>query len=210
MRSVRHRQNWGFVAALALPPAVVAAGFVLALTAGQQSASATPGVTDHGHTRARELRAAVPAPQPLDSQAPPVRVAVPSVGIHASIVPTGAEANEIVVPPVARVGWFDGGPRPGEPGRTILIAHIDSLDGPAAFTGLPDVAEGASVTVVSADGTRSRYRMSRTLEVPKLDFPADRVYAPTAGSTLVLITCTGAFDPDRGYEDNFIAFARPA
>lgn len=139
----------------------------------------------------------------------PVRLRVPSVGIDASVVPTGANANEIIVPPVSRIGWFDGGPRPGEPGRTILIAHIDSLDGPAAFTGLPDVSPGASVTAVSSDGTERSYEVARTLEVAKTDFAADRVYSPTAHSTLVLITCTGSFDPETGYDDNFIAFARP-
>ena len=210
MRAPRDREGLGFVAAMALAPALLVGCLVLALTTGRQSAVATPGSTARLSTHVERLQGASLVTDQTSRAARPVRVRVPSVGIDAAVVPTGANANQIVVPPVHRVGWFRGGPRPGEPGRTILIAHIDSLDGPAAFTGLPDVADGARVTVVGSDGAPHRYRISRTVEIPKPQFPADLVYDPTARSTLVLITCTGAFDPDTGYEDNFIAFASPA
>ena len=186
-----------------LVPALLAGGLVLLLTGGQHAAVATPGATP------RHLHADVSSRHP-SGVARPVKVSVPSVGIDAPVVPTGANASGIVVPPVSRVGWFAAGPRPGEPGRTILIAHIDSVDGPAAFTGLPGIAKGAPITVTSAAGWRLRYRVSRTLQIPKPAFPAARVYAPTKRSTLVLITCTGAFHPDTGYEDNFIVLANLA
>ena len=41
----------------------------------------------------------------------------------------------------------------------------------------------------------------------KTRFPTDRVYGPTAGPELRLITCGGAFDAATGhYERNVIAF----
>ncbi len=209
MRAPPDREGLGFAAAMALAPALLVGGLVLALTAGQQSAVATPAGSPRLSSHVQRLADASLADAGGGRAARPVRIEVPSVGIDAAIAPTGADASQIVVPPVHRVGWFRGGPRPGEPGRTILIAHIDSLDGPAAFTGLPTVASGARVTVVGSDGTPHRYRISRTVEIPKPQFPADLVYDPTSRSTLVLITCTGAFHPDTGYEDNFIAFAGP-
>ena len=145
MRAPRDREGLGFAAAMALAPALLVGGLVLALTAGQQNAVATPTGAPRLSTRVERLADASLADAGSGRAARPVRIKMPSVGIDAAIAPTGADANQIVVPPVHRVGWFRGGPRPGEPGRTILIAHIDSLDGPAAFTGLPTVARGARV-----------------------------------------------------------------
>jgi hypothetical protein len=45
--------------------------------------------------------------------------------------------------------------------------------------------------------------------VNKRDFPRDAVFGRSQRSVLVLVTCGGAFDPDSGYEDNVIVFARP-
>jgi Sortase domain len=200
MTPLRHRPGKGWVLAWVLVPALLAGGAVLLLTGGQRTASGSDARLPRPH-----LRLAHASHKP--GVARPVEVSVPSVDIDAQVVPTGANASGIVVPPVSQVGWFKDGPRPGEPGRTILIAHIDSVDGPAAFTGLPGVARGATITVTSTAGWRLRYRVSRTLQVPKPEFPAKRVYAPTKRSTLVLVTCTGAFHPDTGYEDNFIVLA---
>ena len=44
---------------------------------------------------------------------------------------------------------------------------------------------------------------------PKDAFPTDRVYGPTAGPELRLITCGGSFDRSAGsYRDNTVVFAR--
>ncbi len=201
MTPLRYRPGRGWMLAWVLVPALLAGGAVLLLTGGRDSVAAgTSARLPHPDVK-------VSPASHHGGIARPVEVSVPSVDIDAPVVPTGANSSGIVVPPVSRVGWFEDGPRPGDPGRTILIAHIDSVDGPAAFTGLPGVGRGAMITVRSAAGWRLRYRVSRTLQVPKPQFPAKRVYAPTKRSTLVLVTCTGAFHPDTGYEDNFIALA---
>jgi len=141
--------------------------------------------------------------------AEPVRVTVPSVGIDALVRPVGASAGGIEVPPVDRAGWFRGGPRPGEPGRTIVIGHRDSVAGPAIFADLPAVEAGAVVNVSDSRGRSHRYRVIRSLETSKDAFPAEAVYGRTRRSTIALITCGGPFDAASGhYRDNVIVLAR--
>ena len=111
------------------------------------------------------------------------------------------------MPPVERVGWVRSGPRPGEPGRTVLIGHRDSQAGPAPFAGLASLDPGTRVETI-ARGARHTYRVTSVQQVPKSDFPATRVYASTDGSTLALITCEGAFEEATGYLDNLIVYAR--
>ena len=147
--------------------------------------------------------------QPVeDRPAPPVRVQIPDVGIDTTIVPVEATDDGIEVPPVYEAGWFDGGPRPSEPGRAIVLGHLDSLSGPAAFTQLPQARPGSEVIVTDEEGLTHTFRILRTLEIAKTSFPSEEVYGTTRRPGLALITCGGKFDPGTGYENNVIVFAR--
>ena len=139
---------------------------------------------------------------------PPARIQIPDVGIDTTVVPVEATDDGIEVPPVYEAGWFDGGPRPSEPGRAIVLGHLDSLSGPAAFTQLPQTRPGSDVIVTDEAGATHTFRVLRTLEVAKSSFPADEVYGATRRPGLALITCGGTFDPGTGYENNVIVFAR--
>lgn len=123
----------------------------------------------------------------------------------------GATRRGIELPSVDRVGWYAGGARPGEPGRTVLIGHRDSAEGAAIFARLGEAALGSRIEVTAADGRRHRYRVARKISVPKNFFPAASVYGRTARSALVLITCGGEFDESTGhYANNVLVFARSA
>ena len=150
-----------------------------------------------------------PGVQPAeDRPAPPVRIQIPDVGVDTTIVPVEATDDGIEVPPVYEAGWFDGGPRPSEPGRAIVLGHLDSLTGPAAFTQLPQAQPGSEVIVTDEAGLTHTFRILRTLEIPKASFPSEEVYGTTRRPGLALITCGGKFDPGTGYENNVIVFAR--
>jgi sortase (surface protein transpeptidase) len=135
-------------------------------------------------------------------------VIIPDVGVDASVVPVGATPDGIEVPPVFEAGWYAEGPRPSEPGRAIVLGHLDSLTGPAAFTQIPQARRGSEVTVVDRAGVSHPFQVLRTLEVAKSSFPADEVYGGTRRPSLALITCGGEFNPVTGYENNVIVFAR--
>ena len=140
--------------------------------------------------------------------AAPVRIAIPSVGVDATIVPVGATADGIRVPPVYEAGWYDKGPRPSEPGRAIVLGHLDSLTGPAAFTQVPEAETGDEVVVTDGEGLTHTFRVEHTVEVSKSDFPAEEIYGATSRPSIALITCGGDFDPESGYENNVIVLAR--
>ena len=140
--------------------------------------------------------------------APPSSIAIPALGVHAPVQPVGPAANGIGVPPLHRAGWYSGGPRPGEPGRAVLIGHLDSPTGPDVFGRVPALKENAEITVTDARGHVHAFRVVGKLEIRKARFPANDVYGPAPRPVLVLITCGGPYIRGFGYRDNVIVYAR--
>ena len=106
-----------------------------------------------------------------------------------------------------RVGWFDGGGRPGGGGPTVLAGHVDSRTGPAVFYRLTDLVAGDQVVLTSDDGSFA-YTVTKTEDVPKDQFPTEAVFGSTPGDELRLITCTGTYDrARRSHRDNRVVHA---
>ncbi|MEJ2868611.1 class F sortase [Actinomycetospora sp. OC33-EN08] len=106
------------------------------------------------------------------------------------------------------VGWF--GSTPGDAGPAVLVGHVDSWRGPGVFWNLKDLEAGDPIDVPRSDGTVARFAVDRVQTVDKDTFPTEAVYGATAGPSLRLITCGGAFDRSaRSYEDNVIVYASP-
>ena len=140
----------------------------------------------------------------------PVSVSIPDLGIQSVLIPLGLNPdNTLEVPTDFSVaGWYTGRPVPGEIGPSIIAGHMDSKTGPAVFFRLRDARPGQKVDVVRADGTTARFDVVAIEQHSKDDFPTARVYGPTSGAELRLITCGGAFDRSTGhYTDNVIVFA---
>lgn len=151
-----------------------------------------------------------PAGPATDTRRPaaPVRLSIPALGVDARIDAVSATASGIAVPAVGRAGWFAAGPRPGEPGRAVLIGHLDAANGPGLFALLPGVASGTEVAVVDAHGTVHRFRIVGRAEVEKAKFPTDAVYGASDRPVLVMVTCGGPYTPGAGYRDNVLVYAR--
>ncbi|GGF96467.1 hypothetical protein GCM10007304_08030 [Rhodococcoides trifolii] len=139
---------------------------------------------------------------------PPVRLVATDIDLDEPLVQLGLTDGGMEVPSdYGDVGWFAGGGRPGGFGPTVLAGHVDSTSGPAVFDRLDELAEGHIVTVLSEDGTRADYRISRTTEFSKREFPTTRVFGATPGDEIRLITCSGDFDSAVGsYEENLVVF----
>lgn len=205
-------------------PAIAVGAAVAALTTGEPPGPDPPTIAAgasaaDGGREAKPVRRVVtgrsaePRPkgpaQPLGERpGRPARIVVRELGLDVPTVPVGATDDGIRVPPVDEAGWYRSGPRPGEPGRAIVLGHLDSLDGPAAFTLLPDAKPGMVIEVVDRAGKPQRFEVTRVREVPKSRFPAEAVYGVTRRPLLAVITCGGEFDPESGYENNVIVFAR--
>jgi sortase (surface protein transpeptidase) len=130
--------------------------------------------------------------------------------MSARIVPVGldAQGQQLEVPSPALVGWYRLGPAPGAVGPAVIVGHVDMLSGPAAFYRLTGVRTGEVILIVRADGTRSRFVVTRVTQVKKTAFPSTAVFGPTPTPTLRLITCTGPFNPhSHHYIDSLIVWA---
>jgi hypothetical protein len=148
-----------------------------------------------------------------DEVAEPVRLRIPGAGVDTRLQRLGRAPDGSVEVPTGfgEAGWFADGPRPGRPGPAVILGHLDSRTGPGVFFRLPALAPGAKVVVDRADGSTVAFRVSRTLQVQKTEFPTDLVYGATLQPSLRLVTCGGEFDRHTGsYRDNVIVYADPA
>lgn len=120
--------------------------------------------------------------------------------------------GELVVPEDVRyLGWWDGGAYAGDPfGSAVIAGHVDSkTQGLGFFARLLRARVGDEVTL-RGDGHSLRYRISDVRTVNKLVLADDNaIFDQAIDHRLVLITCTGAYDPDSGYDSNLILYAEP-
>jgi len=154
------------------------------------------------------------AGKPKVARSVPVRLDIPSIGVHTRLIRLGlAEDGTVEVPPLtggAPAGWYEHSVTPGETGPAVILGHVDSArDGPAVFYRLSSVKPGAEVSVRRTDGSTMRFTVTRVARYPKTGFPTSDVYGPVPYPALRLVTCGGSFDRNRGsYRDNVVVSAR--
>lgn len=223
----------GLILAVALP-ALLAAAAVLLLSRpdGEDSSRASAGrVTapdeaqrDLGPGPTRALRPILALrgssgvkPHALEPRAGGVRPALPErISIPAARVDTivdrvGTKRNGTIrVPRIGRAGWYEGGPRPGERGRAVIIGHLDTRKGPGLFARVPSLRRGDAIDVTDRGGRVHRYRVASRARVRKDRFPTEQVYGGGKRRVLVLVTCGGPYTQESGYRDNILVFATAA
>jgi sortase (surface protein transpeptidase) len=136
---------------------------------------------------------------------------IPAIDVSTPLVRLGLEPDRTVEVPSDpdRAGWFRRGPPPGRPGSSVILGHVDSVDGPAVFARLAELRPGESVTVTRADGSVVRFVVLKTATYTHAEFPADRVYAARGLRRLNLITCGGSYDAELGgYQANVVVYTR--
>ncbi|HSJ45518.1 MAG TPA: class F sortase [Euzebyales bacterium] len=149
------------------------------------------------------------SPEPREPVADPVRVVIPAIDVDADLVAVGLNPDQSMeVPDFGEAGWYEPGPRPGEPGPAVIAAHVDSVAGPDVFYRLRELEPGDEITVEHADGARSTFAVRDAEQQDKDDLPVERIWNDTDDSVLRLITCGGEFDRQRrSYESNVIVYA---
>ncbi|MGW0123005.1 class F sortase, partial [Streptomyces sp. NPDC003327] len=182
---------------------------------GAPAAGAPRAAADHKakpRTAPRAQPPARPAPPPAPlAPSRPTTVAVPAITVEAPVARLGLDAEgRLATPPVDNprvVGWYDGGPTPGERGTAVVVGHRDTRTGPAVFLNLNSLSAGNTVRVARADGRVAVFTVDRVRTYAKEDFPDKEVYGATGRAELRLLTCGGTFDPKTGYEANIVVFA---
>ena len=229
----RAGRTWRGLAAATLIPGAVAAAVVLA-TAGDGRPSVPTGPGAPALARLADLPPLRIPPQPrslnpvvpVDGRqtvrvaefeplaggirpAPPGRIRIPAAGVDAGVEAVRAHGDGIEVPPPGWAGWYAGGARPGEPGRAVVIGHLDTSDGPGVFDQVPSLERGSRIEVVDNRGAVHGYRVVGATRVRKSRFPTRAVYGASRHPVLVLITCGGPYVGGH-YRDNVLVYARSA
>jgi hypothetical protein len=153
-------------------------------------------------------RPVVLVPDVRSSRAVPTWLRVPAAGVDVALPAIGLDAGGALVPPAVGAGWYAGSPVPGDTGPAVIAGHVDWAGSPAVFSQLGTFAAGDEILVDHADGTTTRFTVTRVARHPKAEFPTASVYGPTPGAELRLITCGGTFDRAAGsYRDNVVVHA---
>jgi len=195
--------------------AVALAGLLVSGSGVQGRTSAAAPSSRAGRVTAAEPReppgvAGFRSVRTVDQPAPPVRLWIPAIAVATPLVRLGRLPDGSLEVPRDwdKAGWYDQGPRPGQPGHAVILGHVDSKTGPAVFYRLQELRPGAIVRVGLADSRILVFRVQRVSRYPKDEFPTEAVYLPTLSRELRLITCGGEFDYASGhYRDNIVVYA---
>ena len=222
--SGKRRRRLRPAASLVVPAYTLAFG-LLAIGVPDASPTADPPVgrtLPAGALAAERAPAAPAAPPPsrraerrlvdvVDREAPrPVRISIPAIGVSAPVVPLGREPDGTMQTPDdwGSTGWYEPGSEPGEQGPAVIVGHVDSTSGPAAFYRLRELRRGRLIRIRRADGRVVTFRVEGLERWPKATFPTRRVFTKTRVSAMRLVTCSGDFDASTGhYVDNTIVYA---
>ncbi|SEN62349.1 class F sortase [Actinacidiphila rubida] len=150
--------------------------------------------------------------EPGMSPSVPTKLSIPSIGVDAPFVPLTLGSDGTLTPPPMStpnvVGYYAGGPTPGEKGDAIVAGHVDTKTGPAVFLLLSLVKPGATVSVSRADSSTATFKVDSVQTFSKSSFPDQKVYGDTQDPELRIITCGGTFDRTKqDYQDNVVVFA---
>jgi hypothetical protein len=200
----------------AVPLAAAAlAGLLVTGCGGPGRSPAAASSPRGGHATAAEPReppdvAGFHSVRTYDQPAPPVRLWIPAIAVSTPLVRLGRLPDGSIEVPKDwdTAGWYDQGPRPGQPGPAVILGHVDSRTGPAVFYRLRALRPRDIVRVGLADRRILVFRVQRIERYPKEKFPTEAVYFPTLNRELRLITCGGEFDyASRSYRDNIVVYA---
>ncbi|AEV82215.1 sortase [Actinoplanes sp. SE50] len=142
----------------------------------------------------------------------PERLSIPELKVDAPILQVGlAGDGSVDVPPLNRhneVGWFDGGPTPGQFGPALFVGHADTRTGPSVFHDLGRLKPKQRIEVRRADGTVAVFEVNAVEHYDKDQLPVGKVYGDYSRPSLRLMTCGGRWlGGEQGYSDNVVVYA---
>lgn len=144
--------------------------------------------------------------------ADPERIRIKAIGVDAPIDKVGlASDGSMETPRFGRAGWYVEGPRPGQDGPAVVVAHVDSKSGPDVFARLKSLPKGARIEVTDKAGRVYEFVVRRQQQTDKDRLPTKAIWGKTDGPALRLITCGGEFDTRTNhYTENVTVFADKA
>ncbi|WP_407270781.1 class F sortase [Radiobacillus sp. PE A8.2] len=128
----------------------------------------------------------------------PATLEIPAIDVKAEVEKVGLlENGQMGVPEGSEnVAWFEPGPKPGEPGNSVIAGHVDDLVNPAVFYNLHKLEQGDKIYVTAQDGKKLTFVVRNKEVYPRQDAPLEDVFGFTYRSMLNLITCTGDYNDE--------------
>jgi sortase A len=146
----------------------------------------------------------------------PKQVEMAKIGVNAPIVPvkTTPEGDLEAPPGPDVIGWFMGGPRPGDPGNALVTGHVDWAGPPprpAVFWRLKELNAGEEFFVVTDKNERLPFKVEWTRIFQRNNAPVEQILGFQIGRVLTVITCEGQFiSSERDYTERRVVRAKLA
>jgi len=141
----------------------------------------------------------------------PVTLSVNSLGLNINLVPVGLDDEGVMETPKnwSEAGWYIKGGKPGEPKNLIINGHYDTNTGnAAAFYNLKTLKFGDVVEVKDKYGRIFNYKVVILSYLDVKDPSRLDVLKDEEGkSTLTLITCSGEYLWESGYNKRLVVKA---
>jgi LPXTG-site transpeptidase (sortase) family protein len=144
---------------------------------------------------------------------PPVKIAIPALGIEAPVEPVGQDADGAMSAPTHpdEVAWYKLGPGMGVPGNVVLAGHINWEGRVRTFGYLDQLGPGDVVQVIDEQGRGFEYAVDSSRWVRAEGAPLEEIFAQPTEPVLTLITCGGEYVASRReYLDRLIVRAKGA
>ncbi|HEU4547634.1 MAG TPA: class F sortase [Microlunatus sp.] len=168
-------------------------------SSGTPTGRPTPGAAGEGTRAPSQVKRFVPVELILPGRE------------RAKVVPVSTVDGELQVPRhVDHLGWWDGSSWLGDPfGATVIAGHVDSAtEGLGFFAQLLEIRRDDRVQVLGSSGQRQTFEVTSVRTVAQNALAGDsKALSQTGDHRLVMITCTGAYRPGRGYESNLVVTA---
>lgn len=139
----------------------------------------------------------------------PERIRIKKLGVNATVESVGLTSSGAMETPSDwwTTGWYDGGPRPGEPGNSVIAGHYDSDTGPAVFVGLDNLKKDDEIEITDDRGNVWTFVVMDTAAYEEGNAPMKRIFGDSRGIHLNLVTCDGTWDTEKQeYAKRFVVF----
>ncbi len=132
------------------------------------------------------------------------RLQIPAIGVNAPIENVGVASDGTLAVPAkgtpnewTNVGWYQGGPVPGQRGSAVIDGHLDRPGGsPAVFWYLKNLHLGDTITV-TGNGKTVHFRVTQIMWYTPTNAPLRAIFSNNTGTFLNLVTCAGTWIPSQ-------------
>lgn len=142
----------------------------------------------------------------------PMRLKIPSLGIDADVQSVGINGKGNMASPgnFTDVGWYSGGPLPGQVGSAVIDGHVDNgLGMNGVFKHLGEIQIGDEIVVSTLSGRELHFVVEEIAPYPYTAVPLERLFLRADMPRLNLVTCEGRWvKRDDTYDHRLVIYAR--